>query len=80
MHILDDDSTIRNPEIAEIVGKLAEVQEKFGVERFYPTAMSMVHIEHMYNKGDVSGKLQRYLNVQNHISNKIAAESKDVQQ
>lgn len=78
LHVLDDDGVVQNAQIHNTLEKLVNVQEKFGVDRFDPTAMSMVHIDHMHKKKDLSGNLQRCISVQDHISTKISEELKTV--
>lgn len=78
LHIIEDNGAMNNKETAKIVEKLVNLQEKFGIDKFNPTAMSMVYIEQMYDSEDISAQLQNCLNIQNQISTKILEESKAV--
>lgn len=77
-HIIEENGSIRNQEM-KIVETLVDVQEKFGVEEFSPAAMTMVYTQHMYDTEDISGRLQKSLNVQNEISREINEESRMVE-
>lgn len=75
LRILDDNDAISNQDTSKIIERLADVQEKFGVDKFNSTAMTMVHVEHLYDTEDISGQLQRCLNLQSQISSKVSEES-----
>lgn len=76
LHIIEDNAIVNNPETAKIIDKLTDVQEKFGVDKLNATALSMVQVENMCKKEDISGQLQKCLNIQSQISTKIGEKSK----